>query len=185
MTIIKIFTCMSNHFHFFLKVYTSQQCSGFFFKMKQKSDQARIPYALLLMDNFIHNEWQGSIIQKRAITRTKTSDQNFLIICTSILCINIKILNHKDLKFQEILWNRNFLTKCSYTLCSNFLKFHKIMCGDSRKVRLHNVNHYIQNSRNFQKKTRNLVSCTSTLCVLNTYKLLRNYLKWFKRSCTY
>lgn len=59
------------------------------------------------------------------------------------------------------------------------------MCGDSRKVRLHNVNHYIQNSRNFQKKNRNLVSCTSTLCVLNTYKLLRNYLKWFKRSCTY
>lgn len=36
-----------------------------------------------------------------------------------------------------------------------------------------------------RKKNRNLVSCTSTLCVLNTYKLLRNYLKWFKRSCTY
>lgn len=36
-----------------------------------------------------------------------------------------------------------------------------------------------------KKKTRNLVLCTSTLCVLNTYKHLRNYLKWFKRSCTY
>lgn len=35
---------------------------------------------------------------------------------------NIKILNQKDPKLQEILLNRYFLTKYTYTLCPNFLK---------------------------------------------------------------